>query len=185
MLFNNTGWDTARLGFHFEIETTLGRQQKKLDLSISAEWQDPEKFKETPDYKFTFAQTVLTNKATVIEPTTVPEKSPKAIVLVLTPKAQQLAGDSPAVANSKRVIPEGLSTQTYAVEPSFYRKMNAKHPGEFRKPLKELLHFQGMTFPEKTFVNYIASKGVTVLRHNKSGHLAFQKILTEISDSKP
>lgn len=82
------------------------------------------------------------------------------------------------------MIPEGLSTQTYAVEPSFYRKLNDKHPGEFRKPLKELLQLQGMTFPEKTFVNYIASKGVVVLRHNKSGHLAFQKILTEFSDSK-
>ena len=138
------------------------------------------KFSEKPEYKFSFTETVPTNQSLLIEPTTKPKGNTDALILILTPRAQAPTTPAPQD-DSNKPVPDGISTRTYIVEPSFLRLLNEKHQADNALSTQGLLQKEGILFSEKAFANYIPATNTVILRNNKAAHLAFQKILKELA----
>lgn len=181
-LFNKNGWDTAYLGFLLELETRLGHQAQKIDLTIKADWQAPATFKETPDYYFSVSKTMASGESIILEPSKDPNNGNKTVALILTSTASTQAL-SPATPSTPRPIPDAKSmpkgkfTHIYAVKPSYLRVLGQKFPSDKQRSSMELLKLHGMQFPKRTFANIIPSNSTVVVHHTKEGHLEFQKIL--------
>jgi len=79
------------------------------------------------------------------------------------------------ITDKDKPISEKKSSRIYAVKPSFLRVLSS---GD-RRSTKDILATHGMTFPDGTFVNFVARSCTIVTILNKEGHLALQKILRE------
>jgi hypothetical protein len=171
-----------RGGFTLMSEQTTSGDGKKVDITLNAQWQDPEKPAEEEDYNFAVGETLDVGQAQLFEPSVAPKsKGPLPVMLVTAqvtlPKIPLRAHEAPKNPDS---LPDKISSAKYPVAPKFMRVMQDTLEVNDRPSLREVLARRGLQFPHGTSVTMDASSCEVLLTQTRDGHLKFTALLKEL-----
>lgn len=171
-----------RGGFSLMSEQTTSGDGKKVDITLNAQWQDPEKPAAKEDYQFTVGETLDVGQTQLFEPSVGGKsKGPLPVMLVTAqvtlPTIPLREHEAPKDPGS---LPDKISTAVYPVAPRFMRVMQDTRELNNRPPLREALARRGLEFPQGTSVTMDANSCAVYLTHSRDGHLKFMSLLNEL-----
>lgn len=184
-----SGYDDAvgcfsgdRGGFTLRCEQTTSDDGKKVDVTLSAQWQDSEKPAAKEDYQFTVGETLDAGLPQLFEPATTRSSKGPSPVLVITPQVSLPKDHSQKIVAppDPGTLPEGLSTQTYSVAPSFMRVMQGTQDVNKRIPLREALAQRGLEFTAGSSATFSNQRCEVLFTHTRDGHMKFAALLKEL-----
>ncbi len=171
-----------RGGLTLMSEQTTSGDGRKVDITLNAQWQDPEKPEEKEDYQFTVGETLETGQTQLFEPSVTPNsKGPLPVMLVTAQVSLPTTPvREPAAPNGPGSLPDKISSAKYPVAPRFMRIMQDTLEANNRPPLRESLARRGLEFPQGTSVSMSAESCAVYLTHSREGHLKFSELLKEL-----
>lgn len=171
-----------RGGFTLMSEQTTGGDGRKVDITLNAQWQDPEKPVEKEDYQFTVGETLETGQTQLFEPSVASKaKGPLPVMLVTVQVSLPTARvREPAAPKDPGSLPDKISSARYPVAPKFMRVIQDTLELNNRPPLRESLARRGLEFPQGTSVSMSAESCAVYLTHSREGHLKFRELLKEL-----
>lgn len=171
-----------RGGFTLMSDQITSRDGKEVDLTLNAQWQDPEKPAAKEDYHFSVGETLDAGQTQLFEPSIAPNsKGPLPVMLVTAQVSLPTARRSPpTVPKDPGSLPEEISTAVYPVAPKCMRVMQNTSEPNNRPSFREALVRRGMEFPQGTSATMSANSCEVYLTHSREGHLKFVSLLKEL-----
>lgn len=171
-----------RGGLTLMSEQTTGGDGRKVDITLNAQWQDPEKPAAKEEFQFFVGATLDAGLTELFEPSVARPSKGSLPVLLVTPRVSLPENDSPStvVPKDPNTLPDKITTGIYPVAPKFMRIMQGTQELNNRPPLREALARRGLEFPQGTSVTMSASSCAVYLTHSREGHLKFTSLLKEL-----
>jgi hypothetical protein len=177
-----------RGGFTLASEQITSGDGKKVDITLSAQWQDPAKPVAKEDYHFTVGETVDAGQTRLFAPSIAPSGKGPSPVLLLTPQVSLPQDHPQGIAASKdpSTLPDKRSTQIYPVAAKFMRVIQDTQDNQDnqdnqdsnkRLPLMKALANRGLEFIPGASVTFSHPQCVVQLTHTRDGHLKFCELL--------
>ncbi len=170
-----------RGGLTLMSEQTTSGDGRKVDITLNAQWQDPDKPTDEEEYRFFIGATLEEGQTELFEPSTAPRSKRRVPVLLVTPRVSLPKNYSPrTAAKDPGSLPDKISSALYPVAPKFMRIMEDTRDLNRRPPLRDALVQRGLEFPTGTFVSMSPGSCAVYLTHSREGHLKFTSLLREL-----